>query len=206
MGPKRCINREVLNKTSTETGLFRSGVYYWGSPGSLITSSIIQQFPSKELFIKWAWTVVGKCVSPTFAMPHRGMASLASVGLDGKTVALGLLSVSQHTFRLPFKKRRRVEPRHARTTSGQGLLEEKERRVKGERGNSRRGFPSGDEAQALSLFLDNHLKWNAPHRHNRTCVFARGCDSITALAPRWVRGSPESCAVQGAFNPILFCE
>jgi hypothetical protein len=25
-----------------------------------------------------------KCVSPTFAMPHRGMASLASVGLDVK--------------------------------------------------------------------------------------------------------------------------
>jgi hypothetical protein len=27
---------------------------------------------------------VGKCVSPTFAMPHRGMPSLASVGLDEK--------------------------------------------------------------------------------------------------------------------------
>jgi hypothetical protein len=25
-----------------------------------------------------------KCVPPTFAMPHRGMASLASVGLDEK--------------------------------------------------------------------------------------------------------------------------
>src|SRR5512140_162986 len=27
---------------------------------------------------------VGKCVSPTFAMPHRGMTSLAGVGLDEK--------------------------------------------------------------------------------------------------------------------------
>ncbi|MFA5167477.1 MAG: hypothetical protein WC530_02965 [Candidatus Omnitrophota bacterium] len=27
---------------------------------------------------------VGKCVSPALAMPHRGMASLASVGLDVK--------------------------------------------------------------------------------------------------------------------------
>ncbi|MFA5168882.1 MAG: hypothetical protein WC530_10190 [Candidatus Omnitrophota bacterium] len=49
-----------------------------------------------------------------------------------------------------------------RTTSGQGLLEEKERGVEGERGNPRRGFPSGDEAQARSLRVDKSsiLKWD----------------------------------------------
>ena len=33
-------------------------------------------------------------------MPHRGMTSLASVGLAHDTLALGLLSVSHHTSRL----------------------------------------------------------------------------------------------------------
>jgi len=42
----------------------------------------------------------GKYVSPTFAMPHRGIASLASVGLVFKTLALGLLSVASHTSHL----------------------------------------------------------------------------------------------------------
>ncbi|MFH1799313.1 MAG: hypothetical protein ABH891_00505 [Candidatus Omnitrophota bacterium] len=45
-----------------------------------------------------------------------------------------------------------------RRTSGQGLLEEKERGLEGERGNPRRGFPSGDEAQTLSLPLRKRLK------------------------------------------------
>ena len=80
----------------------------------------------------------GKCISPTFAMPRRGMASLASVGLDGKTVALGLLSVSQHTSRLAIQKRRRVEPRHARTTSGQGPAKQGARS-----GGRTREFPPG---------------------------------------------------------------
>ena len=69
-----------------------------------------------------------------------------------KTVALGLLSVAQHTSRLTLKKGRRVETSHAGRTSGQGLREAEERGLEGERGNPRRGFPSGDEAQTRSLF------------------------------------------------------
>ena len=63
---------------------------------------------------------VGKCVSPTFAMPHRGMAALASVGLVVKpwhSASLAWLNT------LPAstvqERRRRVEPRHASPNSYQ---------------------------------------------------------------------------------------
>ena len=86
------------------------------------------------------------------------MTSLASVGLVRKTLALGLLSVAHHTSRLrSIEEGTGIEMRHAGGTSGQGLLEEKERVLEGERGNPRRGFPSGDEAKALMLLLSNNL-------------------------------------------------
>ena len=54
-----------------------------------------------------------------------------------------------------------------RRTSEQGLLEEKERGLEGERGNPRRGFLSGDEAQARSLFLSDRLDFNAPQEQEK---------------------------------------
>jgi hypothetical protein len=90
-------------------------------------------------------------------MPHRGMASLASVGLDGKTVALGLLSVSQHTFRLLLRKGGGLSRGTLERGAGKDL-QSRERRVEGERRNSRREFLSGDEAQTRSLFLGDRLK------------------------------------------------
>jgi len=89
---------------------------------------------------------VGKYVSPTFVMPHRGMTSLASVGLDEKPWLSASLAWLNTLPDSGSQKKQRVETRHAGRTSGQGLLEEKERGLEGERGNSRRGFPSGDDA------------------------------------------------------------
>jgi len=84
-------------------------------------------------------------------MPHRGMASLASVDLVIKPWHSASLAWLNTLPPAKFKRRRRVETRHAGRTSGQGLLEEKERGLEGERGNPRRGLPSADEAQPRSL-------------------------------------------------------
>jgi len=86
------------------------------------------------------------------------MAALASVGLAEKpwrSASLAWLDTLPASAVL--KRRRRVETRHARTTSGQGLREAEERGVEGERRNPRRGFLSSDEAQALRLLLNSAL-------------------------------------------------
>ena len=101
----------------------------------------------------------GKCVSPAFAMPLRGMASLASVGLAGKPWrSASLARLNTLPAFATYTKRRRVETRHAKTTSRQGLHEMEQRGVEGERRNPRRRFLSGDEAQALSILVDMRSK------------------------------------------------
>ena len=126
--------------------------------GTVSTVSLIRIHPASDDYLLSIICFGGKCVAPAFAMPHRGMASLASVGLDGKTVALGLLSVSQHTSR--FHSSRKGKGLSRGTLEGRAGkdLQSRERGLGGERGNSRREFPSGDETQALSLFFGNCLR------------------------------------------------
>jgi hypothetical protein len=80
-------------------------------------------------------------------MPHRGMASLASVGLAHTTVALGLLSVAHHTSRL--RSSREGEGLRRGTLEGRAGRDFSKRRSEDWRANE--GILAGDSRVVTRL-------------------------------------------------------
>ena len=82
---------------------------------------------------------VGKCVSPTFAMPRRGMASLANVGLDEKPWLSASLA---WLITLPARSSREGEGLRRGTLEGRAGRDFSKRRSESWRANE--GIHAGD--------------------------------------------------------------